>query len=42
MMQEGTQVGTVLENQSFVGLENIFIRLREVELIVDVARDENS
>ena len=42
MLQEGTQVGTVLEKQSLVGLENIFIRLREVELIVDVARDDNS
>ena len=41
-MQEGTRVGTVREKKSLVGLENIFIRLREVELIVDVARDENS
>ena len=42
MLQEGTHVGTVLEKQFLVGLENIFIRLREVELIVDVARDDNS
>ena len=25
-----------------VGLDIIFVRLREVELVVDVARDENS
>jgi hypothetical protein len=42
VVQEGTHVGTVLEKQSLVGLENIFFRLREVELIVNVAREENN
>ena len=42
MLQEGTDVGTVLEKQSLVGLEIIFIRSRKVELVIDVARNENS
>ena len=42
MLQEGTDAGTVLEKQSLVGLEIIFIRSREVELVIDVARNENS